>query len=138
MFGGGNMGNGVFPPTQGFGGFTWTFGSGSSFGGNGLAGSASNNAVQVFQDFKNPLFRASGTSTFNLNHIAVNKSIWNNCPPAITFTAWRNGVQQGAAVVSAASCNYQVVAFPSNFQGIDAVRMSFSGDRWFLQQIWTN
>jgi hypothetical protein len=55
----------------------------------------------------------------------------------VTFTAWRNGVQQGAAVTTASGCNYLLVTFPSNFQGIHEVRMSFSGDRWFLQQIWT-
>jgi hypothetical protein len=84
MFANGNMGGGVFPPFQGFGGVTWTFGSGSSFGGNGLAGSSSSNAVQVFSDFKNPLFRAPGTSTITLNAIALNKSIWNNCVPAVS------------------------------------------------------
>jgi hypothetical protein len=138
MFANGNTGSGAFPQAQGFGGFTWTFGSGTSFGGNGLAGMGSYNAVQVFSDFKNPLFRGTGGALFNLNNIALNKSIWNNCYPAVTFTAWRGGVQQGAAVTTSSGCAYLLVAFPANFQGIDEVRMSFAGDRWFLQQIWTS
>jgi hypothetical protein len=138
MFANGNMGNGVFPPMQGFGGVTWTFGSGTSFGGNGLAGSGSYNAVQVFSDFKNPLFRAQGTSTFTLYNIALNKSIWNNCYPAVTFTAFKNGVQSGAPVTTASGCSYLLVTFGADFENINEVRMSFAGDRWFIQQIWTS
>jgi hypothetical protein len=47
-------------------------------------------------------------------------------------------VQQGAAVTTAATCNYLLVTFGADFENIHEVRMSFSGDRWFLQQIWTS
>ncbi|KAK9824364.1 hypothetical protein WJX72_009726 [[Myrmecia] bisecta] len=125
----GDTGNGVFPTAQGYSGLAWTYGSGSSFSGNGLAGSTSR--VEVFSDFKTPLFRALN-GTINVTHIQLSQNL--NCYSAITFTGQRSGATKGTVTIPAGCAT--LFAFPVSFQGIDSLQMSFSTARWYINQIW--